>query len=407
MTWLSPLLEHPLTHRLGLALVALLWATAAPTARGDDIAEVEATAVRSDERPQAEAGAGVLSPEQRGRVDAAVDRAVAWLATQQNADGSFACIDAGQPGVTSLAVLALLSRGHRPGAGPHGRALERAIDVAIACQKPDGLLCKLQPEPAYVTGTGAQTRPVHTGLYNHAITIVMLCQAFGTTDDPALQKRMRRAIEAAIVYAVRKQAIPKKAFDRGGWRYVERNGEADSDLSVTSWMLMFLRAAKNTGFDVPPAAVEQATAYVKRCFTPKWGSFRYCNPNPLWFATRAGAGMGVLSLSLAGQHETDEAQKAGKWILGHGFAQYNAGRTWDRYHYALFYCTQAMFQLGGDYWQRFFPPTAATLLANQRRDGSWDVERIGNNAVFGNVYTTSLVVLSLTTPDQLLPIFQR
>ena len=46
------------------------------------------------------------------------------------------------------------------------------------------------------------------------------------------------------------------------------------------------------------------------------------------------------------------------------------------------------------------------LLENQQADGSWPPE--GNrDGYFGSAYTTALVILALSPPYQLLPIYQR
>jgi len=84
-----------------------------------------------------------------------------------------------------------------------------------------------------------------------------------------------------------------------------------------------------------------------------------------------------------------------------------SARVWlnDRYHYGALQCTQAMYQLGGKYWEKFFPPLVDTLLDNQQADGSWSPEKMEQQ--YGNCYTTSLTVLSLSVPNQILPIFQR
>ena len=65
-----------------------------------------------------------------------------------------------------------------------------------------------------------------------------------------------------------------------------------------------------------------------------------------------------------------------------------------------------MFQLGGQYWAEFYPTLVNTLLTHQSSDGSWSPER-GDDACWGNAYTTALCVLALCTPNQLLPITQR
>jgi hypothetical protein len=66
-----------------------------------------------------------------------------------------------------------------------------------------------------------------------------------------------------------------------------------------------------------------------------------------------------------------------------------------------------MYQLGGRYWEVFFPRVVNTLLTNQQADGSWPADNHWHDSTFGNAYTTSLVVISLGAPNQLLPIFQR
>src|SRR5262245_53074056 len=72
-------------------------------------------------------------------IEVSVDRGLAFLASQQTEDGSFPTIRSGQPGVTSLCIMAFLSRGHQPGGGKYGERLNRAIDYTIRCQRSDGL----------------------------------------------------------------------------------------------------------------------------------------------------------------------------------------------------------------------------------------------------------------------------
>src|SRR4029079_1168261 len=77
----------------------------------------------------------VLSTERWKQIDSSAERALAWLATQQQPDGSFPTKPSGQPAVTSLCVIAYLSCGHTPGQGPHGERLNRAIDYVLGCQR--------------------------------------------------------------------------------------------------------------------------------------------------------------------------------------------------------------------------------------------------------------------------------
>jgi hypothetical protein len=350
----------------------------------------------------------VLPPEEWQRVDAAVDRGLRWLASQQNPDGSFPTLDRGQPAVTGFCVLAFMAHGHLPGEGEHGQRLDQATDFIVSCQKQNGLVTLLGPEGPRLTAEGVPIPIGEPAAYNHAISSLALAEVYGmsqTKDSKALQEAITKAIAATLELQRRPTDLPA---DRGGWRYITDDGVHDSDLSMTGWQLMFLRSARNAGFNVPQQPIDDAVKYVRRTYHPHLGRFGYLTGERT-HASRGMAGAGILALAHAGFHNSREAQSAGQWLLRHNFDTYNGGGVhWaDRYHYSLFNVTQAMYQLGGSYWKEFFPSTVEALLANQRPDGSWDAERLQRDRAFGNAYTTALVVLSLGAPNQFLPIFQR
>lgn len=341
-------------------------------------------------------------------VDQSTARALRWLAQQQRPDGAFPTAASGQPAITSLCVMAYLSCGHQPGVGPYGQRLDRAIDYTLACQQPSGLFSLEAPQSAHVH-QGAS----HTVTYNHAIAGLMLCEAYGQTSGER-SVRIRRAVERGVAATARLQKTPRKKApqDRGGWRYLHsasaRGTPSDSDLSVTGWHLMFLRSAKNAQFDVPDEVVEAAMGYVQRCYNPATGEFYYGIVGVDRYASRGMVGAGALSLSLGGKHNTKMARSAGDWLLAHPFDRYGqtAGGRGDRFHYSAYYCSQAMAQLGGRYWNEFFPTLARTLISGQQSDGSWVAES-GEDAMYGSTYPTALSVLALTPAYQLLPIYQR
>ena len=79
-----------------------------------------------------------LPPGEWSRVETSVDKALQWLASRQADDGSFPSDDIAQPAVTSMAVMAFLSRGHTPGQGPYGSHLSRGIDFVLSTQRRPG-----------------------------------------------------------------------------------------------------------------------------------------------------------------------------------------------------------------------------------------------------------------------------
>jgi hypothetical protein len=350
----------------------------------------------------------VIPDDEWDRIDSSVERALTWLSTQQAHDGSFATKASGQPAVTSLCIVAYLSSGHVPGQGRHGEALNRAIDFVLTTQREDGLFSL----EATTLPADVWNEATHTATYNHAIAGLMLGEVYGQT-DPSRAKRIRSAIERGLAYTRRMQLRRKRApIDQWGWRYIKDvptssgDGGGDADMSATSWHIMFLRSARNAGFDVPAAHVNEALDFVERCYQPTSGSFSYALYANGRMPTRATTGAGVLCLFLSGRYDPQIEAGAGRWILAHPFERYNGSmHATDRYFYSAYYCSQAAFQLGGRYWEEFYPPLAKVLLANQLRDGGWEAE--AQDPEFGSAYSTALAILCLTPPYQLLPIYQR
>lgn len=376
--------------RLGLVLVALISLTAAMPATAD---EPPRFTVPSSPRD-------VLTAAQWREVDRSIDRGLDYLASQQRDDGSFEAPPTGQPGVTALCVLAFLSRGHLPGIGPHGERIERAVEFVIDCQREDGMFSLSAAEPHHVHD-GAS----HAGNYNHAIAGLMLGEVYGMT-NPRLRERIKLAIPRGLAFLRRMQEKPKRSeLDEGGWRYLRPRQGVDADLSVTSWQLMFMRSARNAEFDVPKEWIDDAMAYIRRCFNQHRKTFSYTPHRSFNLVTPGIVGGGIVSLSLGGEHKTEIAQLAGKHLLSYSFARYNTASF--PYHYGAYYSSQAMFQLGGAYWAKFYPQLSEQLRNHQRDDGSWDRENFNNGDYFGRSYTTALSVLALTPAYQLLPIYQR
>ncbi len=135
-----------------------------------------------------------LTQQQWGEVDAAINRALAWIAKQQRPNGSFPTYDTGQPAVTSLATMAFLARGHLPGEGPYSAVIDDAIEFVLTCQQPAGLLAKV---PTSRHQPDWRRDPRRTAPYNHAISSVFLCEVYGMTSrDKSI--RIRSAIELAL-----------------------------------------------------------------------------------------------------------------------------------------------------------------------------------------------------------------
>jgi hypothetical protein len=358
----------------------------------------------------------ILTDDQWTDVESSVERSLAFLASQQQRDGSFPTLPYGQPGVTGLCTLAFLAHGHTPDSEPYGKNIEKAIKYIANCQKPNGLVALVAPMGDQLTRNVSRTIG-GTALYNHGISSLALSEVYSSTDETTSEE-IEKIIQRSIATTLEMQRWPKiRKEDKGGWRYLDllyTDGEpVDSNLSNSVWQLLFLRSAKNAGFDVPQESIDEAVLFIKNCFYHQYQTFGLM-PSELDHRTRGMSGAGVISLALAGMHNSEEAKRAGDWILQNRFDEYNVvepfgqvGWLDDRYHYGVFYCTQATYQLGGHYWEEFFPSVVKVLLENQNPDGSWQAESHTSDNKYGNVYTTALISLALGAPNQFLPVLQR
>ena len=315
------------------------------------------------------------------RVDRAISRALRYIASQQHPSGAWRIDAFGESTAsTSLAVMAFMAAGHVPGEGPYGAQLDRGVRWVIDHQQPNGLVVH---------------RKSHGPLYSHGISTLMLAEVVGMLDE-AEGKRCRRALERGIKLILQAQNIPKSSQHAGGWRYQPTS--KDSDLSVTGWQLLALRAAKNVGCDVPADNIDAAVEYVKRCAVRGNRGFAYQPggaPNP----TRTGTG--ILALEICGAHHTKEAIGGGDYLLSRQL-RYN-----DHYFfYGVYYCSVGMFQMGGKYWTQTRDHLGNLLLVNQSRDGSWMAGQ-GSERSHGTIYATTMSVLALAVEYQYLPIYQR
>ncbi len=334
-----------------------------------------------------------VSPFRKDEVDAAADKAIAFLVTQQKEDGS---IHTGkyQTTMTSLAIMAMASVGIQP-ADPsaEGQSMNRALAYVLQEDRQD--------DKGYF-GQKDEGR-----MYGHGIVTLMLTEMLGmsTTDeqDQLLHDRCQKAID--LILSSQKE---KKSVDaRGGWRYNPNSN--DSDLSASVWQLMALRSAKNDGLQVPATSIRDAVEYLKRSYSSpldrnglpsdKAGGFCYepGQRNPTFTMTAAG----LLAMQVCGEYESPLVAGAADWLLVHP-------PQWkERFcMYGTYYYAQGMYQRGGEHAETARKLVQEMLLKEQDGSGSWEAKN-GEERAAGKVYCTAMAVLSLSVKYHYLPIYQK
>ena len=319
-----------------------------------------------------------FDPEDRAlvRVEAAVDRALEYLAGRQDASGSWPQGVSGKPntGVDALCLLAFMGRGHVPARGPYEETVGRAVDGLRRSADKNGLL--VHP--------GGHS---HGPMYEHALATLALIEASGWMTDGTLRETCRDAVEV-IVNAQNRE---------GGWRYQPQ--PRDADLSVTVMQVVALRAAQNARLAVPEETLEQAIRYVKRCARPD-GGFSY---QPGQGAKDAQSAAGALCLQLLGTFDDPDVGRALEALQKRAYKP-----EMDQYfHYMNYYAMQAHFQAGEQAWSTWHPRVRDLLLESQAADGSWpgwQEERLNGPA---KCYSTAMGSITLEVYMHYLPAYQR
>lgn len=349
-----------------------------------------------------DSGVIVVTPEHA----AAVERGLAWLAGNQNPDGSWTAKigyklntgyeytrdGTGHVGVTALAGMAFLAGGHLPGRGVHAETTERALDFVLSCVQEDG----------YVTFAG-------TRMYSHAFSTLFLAEIYGMTHRADVKGKLQLAVDF-IVHSQNSE---------GGWRYEPY--AAESDMSIVVCQVLALRAARNIGIRVPRATIDRAARYVVDSAVTK-ESLSNFYPAPLGYKNDIGSfhyqkqdgsrssfpltSAGVTALYGAGIY-SDAAIDDGIRYLRANLARFNRdnGKA-DRGHYFFwyghYYGVQAMYTAGAENWESYFTSARDEILSLQEASGAFR-----NDTGPGKAFGTAMGVLILEIPYRFLPIFQR
>lgn len=313
-----------------------------------------------------------VTPEVR----ASIEKGLAWLVRNQNADGSWR--SGGTTGsypvaMTALSGMALLGEGSTPTRGRYYRAVRKATDFLIRGAQPEGLIASRFEESR--------------SMYGHGFATMFLAQIYGMEEDERRQKKLHGVLTRAVELIARSQS------GAGGWLYQpDSNGDEGS---VTITQIQALRACRNAGITVPKETIDRAVQYIHKSANTD-GSIRYS-------VGSAGGGRPAITAAAvavlynAGQYDDPIAEKAVQYAKRTLSIRQGGGH----YFYAHLYLAQALYQRGGQDWDSYYERMAARLMELQRSDGHW----MGDNV--GEVYGTALALTVLQLPWARVPIYQR
>ncbi|MBT3295675.1 MAG: terpene cyclase/mutase family protein [Verrucomicrobia bacterium] len=311
----------------------------------------------------------------------AIDKGLKHLLQMQRADGSWAAGDEGERAmaITSLSLMAFMSKAQFPGSGPNGDALNRAKDWLLkqAEDAPDGYL-------------GAT-------MYEHGLATLALTELWGMTRDKEEDDQIQKAIEAAVAVILRSQT------NGGGWRYqpVTSGGQ---DTSVTVMVFIGLASARQAGIMVPNETITKVVAYFESATSHKTGGFNYIPRGKKNNDSIACTGGGAYAAQLAGARGSEMVLSALRFLTERSPGIITG--DFGSYYYGHYYAIHAMVQAGDAYYAKWYPQIRDALIKKQDASGAWGAGKNtkGNKAVS---YETPMAIIILATPYRYIPIYQR
>jgi hypothetical protein len=280
---------------------------------------------------------------------AACRKALRWLVKQQIADGSFSIPVVGddgkkptddqrkkarfRTGLTGLAALALLGHVRYDITDEFAEPLDRTLAWLLAAQAKDGSFTTSQWE-----------------LYENSICTIALVDA----DRLVHRTEMKPAAVKALEY------LQNAQDSDGGWRYKPRS--AQSDMSVTGWALQALLHARMGDYEIKQNSLDLGATYIDRMTDPVTNRVGYANQGQGSYAMTAA---GLFCRLRYGQGSDDDRVRLGADFV----VSKLPGAGFRDSCYALFYASDGMSRLGGNYWKKWSPALKRYLLDSQVKEG--------------------------------------
>jgi hypothetical protein len=340
-----------------------------------------------------------------GRGQRAVNRALRWLASVQNENGSWGEGNfmgqehSGHPAHTGLALLVFLAHGETPLSETYGKTVQTAMRWLAGYANSDRL------------EQFAHKRP---GGYSNGIAAYAISESYAMTKIPTMQTAMEKAI--AIVVDGQQSG--------GGFDYAYDKKEK-WDLSVASWQVQAMKAAKVAGSTNPglPDAIKKAIKFFRNAaYVANQGMFAYSGRG-----TQASGGKdtltgaGAVALQLLGHGKAAQVTKALQYMQNKRLHEYQKvvadPSSWNKAAshnlYGWYYDTQAVFNNqerpgGKALWKAWRPAFEKSLIKAQNRAGYWETDGghgIGKPTIPGRVLATCFCALQLEVYYRYLPTF--
>lgn len=348
--------------------------------------------ISTDQRDLGRRGTLLAKGGGTGKSDNAVLEGLRWLARHQHPAGFWQLIGSyrnpalpGRENRNAATAMALLAfQGY--GVTPYSKE-EELVDFARTVHVAWQWLLREQDEDGCFFRHGAA--PNNDRFYTHGLCTIALCELLAMTKDESL----RKPAQAAIDYCVKHQNV------MGGWRYNADRYTADSDVSVTGWIVLALKCGESAGLTVPPKTYEEISRFLDDMARENGSQYVYRAGEGI---TRSMTAEALLCRQLLGWHGDDWRVVRGLKSLvdPEGLPTFVRAQRRDVYYW--YYATNALYHAGGESWKTWNDVMRDDLVRQQvqtgAEKGSWDPTKptadIWGNQ-YGRHYTTCFSILVL------------
>ncbi len=290
--------------------------------------------------------------------EAAVEKGLRWLCSQQKPDGSWGVSH--RSAMTGLTLLALAGHGHGVQSAQHGEAVKRAVAWMTKLSKSnvppfDRILSEI---PSTIFGP-----------FEHAMAAQALAEHYSLSRR---QKDKQYAIRGIPEMA--SGEIVEKQAPGGGWGYKDSIGYdafTGNDLCLTCWQISALGACRDAGIKTPdsPVAFRKVAKYLASRQTDAGGFGKpdRTQLNSDWRLT----GAGVCGLQVCSPASSQKVQRGAlKWLSAE---LERSPLDWSLdCHLDTWYVNgMAYYAAGEPGWKAWNKQCEAQVLANQSPEGSW------------------------------------
>jgi hypothetical protein len=306
-----------------------------------------------------------ISPD----ADKVIVKALAYLSTTQNEDGSWTDSYGKNVGVNSLILMSFMSLGNLPGEGKYGDTVAKGLAWVMKQSKESGLIENTD------NGGG-------NAMYGHGLATLMLSEIWGQTRRKDVGEKLRKAVDLIV----------KVQGPKGAWCYYSI--PKDGDTSITVMQVFALKSAHDSGMYVPEVTMKKAISTIKSRFDEKNFMYGYNGSENNIDSKHVGShAAGTCIIQICGEKEIKYTTKATEKII-EILEKHKLSVAYP--YYFVYYGSVSTYYAGPKYYKKWCETMVPLIVSKQSASGE-----------IGNKNDTAWAVLALSLPYRYIPVYQH